>query len=296
VTDLPRALPGAKAGGGEPARVHTPGASFAYEAAGPADGPLVLCVHGFPDHPATFRGLAATLASEGFRVVAPWLRGYAPSTLEGPFDVVRVGADLAELARTLSPSRPAMLVGHDWGAVAAYEALSLHPDAFARAVTLAVPHPLAFARNTVRYPRQLRRSWYMGFLNLPGSASWVARDDFAFVDRLWRDWSPGFAPGDEYMRELKACLARSMPAPILYYRALLRDLPAGLRRARPKIETPTLYLHGSSDGCIGWELAQGQSRFFRAELKEVHVHGAGHFLHLEAPGEVAHEVMSWLRG
>lgn len=281
-------------GRGETARVHTPGGSFAYESAGPADGQLVLCVHGFPDHPATFRGLAAALASEGFRVVAPWLRGYAPSTLDGPFDVVRVGADLAALARTLSPSRPAMLVGHDWGAVAAYEALSLHRDAFARAVTLAVPHPLAFARNLAKHPRQLGKSWYMGFLNLPGSGLWVPRDDFAFVDRLWRDWSPGFAPGEDYMRELKACLAASMPAPILYYRALLRDLPRSLRRARPKIQTPTLYMHGSNDGCIDWEVAQGQGRFFRAKLKEVRVPGAGHFLHLEAPSEVAHEILSWL--
>jgi pimeloyl-ACP methyl ester carboxylesterase len=254
----------------------------------------VLCVHGFPDHPATFRGLGAALAREGYRVVAPWLRGYAPSTLEGPYDVVRVGADLAAIARALSPERPAMLVGHDWGAVAAYETLAMNRGAFARAVTLAVPHPLAFARNVAKYPAQLRRSWYMGFLNLPGSGVWVERNDFAFIDRLWRDWSPGFAPGADYMRELKTCLGQSMPGPIAYYRALLRDLPAGLRRVRPKIETPTLYLHGSNDGCIAAEVSTGQSRFFRARFEEGLIQGAGHFLHLEAPSEVATKVIDWL--
>ena len=63
---------------------------------------------------------------------------------------------------------------------------------------------------------------------------------------------------------------------------------------RPKIETPTLYLHGSNDGCIAAEVATGQSRFFRARLEEGHIQGAGHFLHLEAPSEVATKVIDWL--
>jgi pimeloyl-ACP methyl ester carboxylesterase len=276
-------------------RVATPAGTFAYEASGPADGTLVVCVHGFPDQPATFRPLAAILAREGFRVVAPWLRGYAPSPLEGPYGMARVAADLVAIARALSPSRPAMLVGHDWGAVAAYEALAYHPGAFARAVTLAVPHPLAFAYNAVRSPAQLRRSWYMAFLNVPGSGHLVGRHDFAFVDRLWRDWSPGFTPAPAYMRALKECLARSMPAPILYYRALAREAPGRLRAAPPPlIDVPTLYLHGADDGCIGAELADGQDRFFRARLRSSTVARAGHFLQLEAPGEVGREVLDWL--
>lgn len=277
-----------------PARVETVAGTFAYEAAGPEGATLVVCAHGFPDHPATFRGLASALAGRGFRVVAPWLRGYAPSTLAGPFGVERIAADLAAIAWALSPSRPAMLVGHDWGAVAAYVALARAPATFARGVTLAVPHPLAFTRNLARHPAQLRRSWYMALLNVPGSDRVVERDDFALVDRLWQDWSPGFQADPAYMRELKACLARSMPGPVLYYRALARDLPGGLRNPPPRIEVPTLYLHGARDGCIGAELAHGQDRFFRAPLRSVSVPDAGHFLHLEAPGEVTREVLDWL--
>jgi pimeloyl-ACP methyl ester carboxylesterase len=282
-------------GAAAPPRVDTPGGTFSYEAAGPRDGTLVLCAHGFPDHPATFRPLGSALAAAGFRAVAPWLRGYAPSTLEGPFGVERIAADLVAIARALSPSRKAMLVGHDWGAVAAYAALARHPEVFARAVTLAVPHPLAFARNLVASPAQLRRSGYMALFNVPGSEHLVARDHFAFVDRLWRTWSPGFTPDAAYMAELKDCLGRSMPRPVLYYRALARDLPAGLRDPLPKIEVPTLYMHGTDDGCIGPALARGQERLFRADLRSVSVPRAGHFLHLEAPGEVAHEVLDWLR-
>jgi pimeloyl-ACP methyl ester carboxylesterase len=280
--------------GAAPERVDTPGGSFAYEAAGPEGGPLVLCAHGFPDQPATFRPLASALAREGYRVVAPWLRGYAPSTVEGPFGVGQIAADLVAIARAVSPSRPAAIIGHDWGAVATYEALAHYPGAFSRAVTLAVPHPLAFARNLISSPAQLRRSWYMAFLNVPGSEHLVARNDFAFIDRLWRDWSPGFTPDPRSMRELKACLARSMPAPILYYRALAREAPARLRAVPPKIDVPTLYMHGADDGCVGPAIARGQERFFRAPLRSVAVPGAGHFLHLEAPGEVAREVLDWL--
>ncbi len=284
-------------GGRHPAavgRVDTHAGSFAYEEAGPPDGTLVVCAHGFPDHPATFRPLAGALAARGFRVVAPWLRGYFPSTLGGPVDPGRIGADLVAIAEALSHSRPAMIVGHDWGAVATYEALASHPGRFARAVTLAVPHPTAFVKNLLSSASQVRRSWYMAFLNLPWlSDRVVARRDFAFVERLWRDWSPGFVVDAGYMRDLKECLARSMPAPILYYRALARSLPAQVGKRPTRIDVPTLYMHGADDGCIGPEIARGQERFFRAPLRSVVVRGAGHFLQLEAPAEVEREVLEW---
>jgi pimeloyl-ACP methyl ester carboxylesterase len=283
---------------GEPGRVETvrtPAGSFACEVQGPDDGPLVVCAHGFPDHPRTFRGIGRALAEAGFRVAAPWLRGYFPSPLDGPFDASRIGEDLAEIARALSPSRPAALVGHDWGAVASYEVLARRPDVFHRAVTLAVPHPTAFARNLRANPAQLRQSWYMAFLNLPVvSDRVVAHRDFAFVDRLWRAWSPGYVAESDYVRELKECLARSMPSPILYYRALARGLPASLRRRPPVIEVPTLYMHGEDDGCIGAELALGQERYFRGPFETSRVAKAGHFLHLEAPREVERDVVAWL--
>ena len=87
-----------------------------------------------------------------------------------------------------------------------------------------------------------------------------------------------------------------MPAPILYYRALARGLPAQLGKRPPRIEVPTLYMHGADDGCIGPEIARGQERFFRAPLRSVVVRGAGHFLQLEAPAQVGQEVLAWFGG
>src|SRR5262249_24999862 len=154
-----------------------------------------------------FSPLAQILVTAGYRTVSPYLRGYAPSTTVGPYDDARIGQDLVELALGLSPDRTALLVGHDWGAVAAYPALRLQPSAFRKAVTIAVPHVSAFTKNTSRDPAQQRCSAYMAFFMLPFVPERVVpRKDFAFVDALWRRWSPGYEPSPAYMRELKDCL------------------------------------------------------------------------------------------
>lgn len=281
-----------------------PGGRFEAIAAGRRGDPLVVCLHGFPDVPETFLegGLLPALADAGYFAVAPWLRGYAPSTLAGPHDADRLGLDLVEVVDALSGGRPARVVGHDWGAVAAYVALSTHPERFARAVTMAVPHPLAFLGNLPRHPAQLRRSAYMAFFQLPALPEGrVPRDDFAYVRALWRAWSPGLAPPDAHLRRVVACLGRSFPAPLGHYRAMLRPPGAALARlraaARPdrRIPVPTLQLQGTDDGCIGLALRRGQERYFApGALAQGIVPGAGHFLHLERPVEVADRVARWL--
>lgn len=258
---------------------------------GPEDGPVALCLHGFPDTARTFDRLLPRLALAGWRAVAPWIRGYAPSTLEGPFGLESLGRDAVAMADALSPERPVAIIGHDWGAVAAYRASALAPERFSAAVASAVPYPLAIVSNLRALPRQLRRSWYMAFLQLPRVELAVARDDFAFIDRLWRDWSPGLTPPPEHMADVKRCLAASMPAPIAHYRALRHDL---FRRDTTPIRVPTLHVHGKDDGCMGAELARGQERWFAAPFRSEVLDGAGHFSHLERPETVASLVVDWI--
>lgn len=258
--------------------------------AGPEEAPLALCLHGFPDTARTFERLLVSLAQGGFRAVAPWLRGYAPSTLEGPFGIDALGHDAVAIADALSPGRPVAIVGHDWGAVAAYRASMLAPARFSAAVASAVPHPLALASNLLAMPRQLRRSWYMAFFQLPRAELLVARHDFALIDRLWRDWSPGFTPSAEHMADVKRCLAASMPAPLAHYRALRTEL---FRRDRARIRVPTLHLHGANDGCIGASLGRGQARWFDGPFESELLEGAGHFSHLEQPDLVERLVLGW---
>lgn len=272
--------------------VDTARGRFAALAAGPADGPVVLCLHGFPDTPGTFSGLLAALAAAGFRAVAPWLRGYSPSPLDGEFGIAALGADLLALSAALGASR---VVGHDWGALAVYAALAQAPGRLAAAVTLAVPHPLAVRRNLLRNPAQLLRSRYILLFQLPGAESLLRRRDFAYVDTLWRRWSPALLPAAEHLREVKATLAASGAAPLAHYRAILGGLlsaPAAGAAGAP----PLLYLAGAADGCIGVELARDQAPLLGGPYTERIFAGAGHFLHLERPDEVAAEIIAWFRG
>ncbi len=268
---------------------------FTALAAGPADAPLALVLHGFSDAPPTFAPLLGALADRGYRVVAPWLRGYAPSPLAGPYDVDRLADDVLAWADRLSPTQPVALVGHDWGAAVTYVACARAPARFTAAVTLAVPHPAVFVRSLARR-RQLARSWYMLAFQVPGVERLAAARDFALIDRLWADWSPGFTLPAELRAALHATLRTSWPAPLLYYRALTRPPGAALARLRrrDRIAVPTLYLHGARDGCIGPEVGVGAERFFTAGYRREVVPDVGHFVAAEAPMAIAARIAAWL--
>lgn len=278
-------------------RLRSERTGLSYLSSGADDGPLVLCIHGFPDIPRTWSPLTESLVSAGYRVVSPWLPGYAPSDLDGPFDVPSVTEKLNALADALSPASPIRIVGHDWGVVIAQYAMAKRPDRIRSAVTLAVPHLLAVEANVERYPGQLRRSAYAGLFQLPVLSDRIVKlRNFAFIERLWHNWSPGFDPGEEYFAEIKLCLRSSMPAPIQYYRAMAR--PTVIRELRSSaaagpIVVPTLSLHGERDGCIAPELAKGQEAHYSALFEQMVLADAGHFLHLERPGEVNEAILGW---
>ncbi|HEX3763241.1 MAG TPA: alpha/beta hydrolase [Kofleriaceae bacterium] len=268
----------------------TPAGAFQALAAG--SGRPVLYLHGFPDHPPTARDFLAELA-QGRRVVAPWLRGYAPSPLAGPYDLATLVADAAAMIAKLGG--PIDVVGHDWGAAIVYALCATRPELVRRAVTAAVPHPLAMLE-LLRVPGQLARSWYMALFQLPGAGWIAAARDLALIDRLWRAWSPGFRLPDADRAELHTCLARSLPAPIDYYRAVVRPLRTFAARQRAlavPIATPLLQLHGQQDGCIPPVPEALDRRWFTAREHRV-VPNAGHFLFQEAPHEMAARVAAWL--
>jgi pimeloyl-ACP methyl ester carboxylesterase len=282
--------------------VRANGLRFATLEAG--DGPLVLCLHGFPDHARSFRHQLPALAAAGFRAVAPFMRGYAPSDVpaDGPYQSAVLGQDAAAMVEALGYRRAAV-VGHDWGAVAAYGAAILAPERVARLVTAAVPHgpalPTAFLTN---YEQQ-RRSWYMFFFQTPLAEMAVAHDDFRFLERLWADWSPGWRWPAEEMAALKETFRQPgvLPAALGYYRQTLDPL-----RQRPElaeaqgrvqmeaVTMPTLYVHGARDGCIGVELVEGMGALFPAGLETLIVADAGHFVHQERPDAVNAKLLEFL--
>lgn len=267
--------------------IELPAGRFHLLRAGTGDR-LAIVLHGFPDHPPSFEPLVRALAAGGLTVVAPWLRGYSPSTLEGPYDMERIAADVLELSTALGHDR-FVVVGHDWGALATYTLCSTAPERVLAAVAMAVPHPRAVLGSFLT-TGQLARSWYMLFFQLPGAPRAVRAGDFAFVDFLWRRWSPGVHLGGDARAALHACLAESMPAPVLYYRAMARSRPSAVPG---RIVTPLLSLQGEDDGCVAPSAARGQERFFRGAFEAEVIPGAGHFLQVEVPERVAARALAW---
>ena len=283
-------------------RIELPEVTVSALSWGSGSGRLAVLLHGFPDTAHTWRHLGPALAEQGWRVVAPFLRGYAPSGV--PTDrsshVAALMSDAVGVHRALDGGDDAVLVGHDWGAITA-NALAAHADSpFTRVVAMAVP-PLA-AMRSVRMlhvlPRQLRNSWYVGFNQLP---SLPERSFDRLVRRLWRDWSPGYDATDDLRH-----LAAAMPdrahrrAAIDYYRALVSPRPAppryrswaGAEMRLPVV--PLLHLHGSRDRALDVRLTAGLESRLPVGSEVVVVPGAGHFLHLERPAEVGRKVLDFL--
>lgn len=258
---------------------------------GAVNAPPLVFLHGFPDHPPTATPFLEHLA-ETHRVVAPWLRGYAPSPIVGPYDLDTLAADAHALIDRLGGKVD--LVGHDWGGMITYAVCAQSPSRVRRAVTLAIPHPGTFLRS-LAYSKQWRKSWYMALFQLPGADRLVRRNGLALIDRLWRDWSPSFTLDGAHRQELHACLERSLPAPLEYYRAIVRPLttfPDRVRKTSARIATPLLQLHGSDDGCIV-PPTDADQRLFTERVLEV-VPNVGHFLHVEEPATIAARVSRWL--
>jgi pimeloyl-ACP methyl ester carboxylesterase len=269
------------------------------------DAPLALCLHGFPDTAVTWRHLLPRLARAGYRVAAPYLRGYAPSALDvgHRYQSGALAADANALHDALNADQRAVIIGHDWGAPATYGAATSEPQRWHRVVGMAVPPGPALATALIGNLDQLKRSWYMFFFQHPLSDMVVAADDMAFIDMIWRDWSPGYDFAHDTAAVKRALgVPANLAAALGYYRATLGDghrdpelepIQAATQMVPPQ---PTLYIHGRNDGCIGLEVAEA-ARSMCADTPHVRfsiVDDAGHFAHLERPDAVNDLIIDFL--
>jgi pimeloyl-ACP methyl ester carboxylesterase len=284
-------------------RTHVRANGIEFEALEVGEGPLALCLHGFPDTAGTWRHLLPELAAAGFRGVAPFMRGYAPSGLarDGDYRLAAMVADANALHEALGGDGEAVLIGHDWGAEAAYGAAALAPDRWRRLVSLAIP-PRALDARLYRDYDQLQRFFYLFFMRTPEADEVVAADGMAFLDRLWADWSPGYDAGEE-LAAVKRSFAdpANLGAAIQYYRAAgpedVADEDPLVAESRALLEVapqPTLYLHGERDGCIGVEFAAEAAPFLGPGSVIDTIAGAGHFPQLEQPAAVNARILAFL--
>ena len=280
------------------------GIEFSYLSCGV--GPLALCLHGFPDTPHSYRHLMKDLAAAGYRAVAPFLRGYAPSSIprDGRYDTKVLAEDVVALHQALRGDRNAVLIGHDWGACIAYCGATREPDRWKRVVGLSVPPLPIFAKAAFNY-EQLKKSFYFWFFQMAVSDSVVLSNDLEFIKKLWQDWSPNF-DGTNELKLVKRSIGTldNLQAALGYYRGLFSaehfGMPSGMSEQVPvwgkRLPQPTLYLHGADDGCIVLDaeaIAEIPSHFGNGSHAEL-LSGLGHFLLLEDPKSVNARILSFL--
>ena len=269
------------------------GLRFAYLEEG--TGPLILLLHGYPETARSWSAVQHRLAAAGYRVVAPFMRGYPPSAFpaDGDYAAARLGEDALALIGALG-EQSATLVGHDWGGMAAYTAASMQPEKIAKLVGVAVPPPRAFGTD----PTIFVAAPHFVYYQLPWAAGMVRSHDFEHVERMYKLWAPSYTAPPEVIDDIKATfrIPGAVEGALGYYRALLKNPLATLRQARAPVTVPTLMIAGKEDGAFALSRFEKASVGFTGPHALVALNGVGHFPQLEAPEQTADAILAFLRG
>lgn len=261
-------------------------------------GKPVVLFHGFPDTPHSFAGIAQALQDEGYRTIVPYLRGYHPDTLvEGrPYDSSTLARDALGLLNALElPS--AVLVGHDWGATLVYGAAALEPARVDAIVPIAIPHPRTLKpKNVLETAALFLMARHFIYFQLPWAEAGTRRNDFAYIEALYRRWAPDWRGPDKDAAISKAKEAFSDPqvltAALDYYRAMFGKVD---RRLTGPLQTRGLMVAGGKDfgGHLG-PYKKSQGLFERGADLVVMPH-AGHWPHRENEPEFTAALLDFLR-
>jgi pimeloyl-ACP methyl ester carboxylesterase len=266
--------------------VEANGLRFAYLEEG--SGPLVLMLHGFPDTAHTWDDLRPRVAAKGFRAVSPFMRGYHPSGIpDRDADQETLARDPLALIDALG-AKDAIVIGHDWGASAAYGAAGLDPGRVSKLFVVGIPHPAALKPS-------LKKLWgvrHFAAYKLPGAPNRFARNDFAALPAIYRRWSPVWTPDPSEFDAVRESFSHpeSLNAAFGYYRKL-SPIPSESLKAR--ITVPTVVFAGLDDSIVAPSDYREAARMFDNEYIVEEVRG-GHFMHREHPDAFAERLLAHL--
>lgn len=286
--------------------IRTPVLEIAYSETGPADGPPVILLHGFPDDAHAYDGAAPPLAAQGWRVLVPWLRGYGPtrflsSDTPRSGEQAALGLDLLDFMDALGIER-AVLGGYDWGGRAACVVAALRPERTRALLSIngyniqniaAALQPAA--------PAQEWRHWYQWYFNTERGRVGLAANRYELCKLLWRLWSPNWQFTDAAYDTTAASFENPdfVDVVIQSYRHRHQNAPGdpalasieALLAAQPVITVPTIVLHGEADGVGPVAGSESHARHFSNSYERRVIPVAGHFLPNEAPEAIVQAIM-----
>lgn len=258
---------------------------------------LALCLHGFPELNYSWRFQMPLLAAQGWRVWAPNLRGYGASDKPPHRRDYALPTLLEDVAALIDASgaKEVMLVAHDWGAIIAWTFAIRRVRPIARLVIMNVPHPLCGQRE-IRTWKQLKKSWYIFFFQLPRLPErMMTRDGATGIKRAFTNMAVDksrFPPEVVQPYADAALRPGAIKAMIDYYRALLRDFDfASLGDGR--VDVPTLMIWGEEDSALGIETTHGTDAYV-ADFELHTLPGVSHWVQQEAPERVNAILSDWL--
>lgn len=267
---------------------------FAYYEMG--SGPLVICLHGFPDTADTWLPLMKNLSSSGYRVVAPFMRGYHPTSVSvnHSYNLRDLGRDVLALIHAFGEQQ-AGVIGHNWGALAAYAAAVLNPDTVRVIIATSMPHPSVFGSGRGGFLRKPQ-----SFMTFPqrDNPSWIQNNNFRNLATIYKRWSPKWRFDDDILEPIKTCLSQpgSLDAALAYYQAYETDRKNKdvQRIIRAIIGVDTLAIFGDKDGIVDLDTVERTADAFGDNYEYTILPGVGHFPQREAPEEFNRKVVNFL--
>ncbi|HVB72548.1 MAG TPA: alpha/beta hydrolase [Ktedonobacteraceae bacterium] len=261
------------------------------------EGPLVVLLHGFPEFWFSWRYQIPVLAEHGYMVVAPDMRGYNDSDKpRSGYDVATLLRDVVGLIKGLGFEK-AIIVGHDWGGVLAWDFAMRYPELTERLIVMNAPHPGAMMR-AFRTLKQLRKSWYVFAFQLPWLPEYaLLRKHAGGIGRLIREAAlQKEAFPDEVTAKYRQAMSKpgSMTAALNYYRQVFRRLPTSYTGGTYHVSVPTLLIWGEHDIALGIELTMGLEQWIDT-LVIRRIPDSGHWVQQEQPEKVNQYMLAFLQ-